>query len=247
VPNPHSVLLLGENHTDYGAVAVEEISDDLAVAISRGRFPKSYPHVDPNEDAVFASTDGTFTVMAVADGHNGFDAARAAIEAIRDSAADTVTHAIEDGISLLAGAAIAAVAEFVPDLAPPRDTSRTALTVCVIRDDEISSITLGDTSCLAVSRRGVDRIGPVTEFLGPATSPDEVIVTSETLGKGTSIIVASDGLVDYAKFTEVTAAIAGSAAEIAKSLLGAAFEGGAGDNIAVAAFSSTPGTRPQRR
>jgi hypothetical protein len=234
VPNPHSVLLLGENHTDYGAVAVEEISDDLAVAISRGRFPKSYPHVDPNEDAVFASTDGTFT-------------ARAAIEAIRDSAADTVTHAIEDGISLLAGAAIAAVAEFVPDLAPPRDTSRTALTVCVIRDDEISSITLGDTSCLAVSRRGVDRIGPVTEFLGPATSPDEVIVTSETLGKGTSIIVASDGLVDYAKFTEVTAAIAGSAAEIAKSLLGAAFEGGAGDNIAVAAFSSTPGTRPQRR
>ncbi|MEA3502778.1 MAG: hypothetical protein U9R47_08390, partial [Actinomycetota bacterium] len=74
-----SILLLGSDHTELGEVEIAELSPHVAVGISRGRFPKGYAHVDPNEDAVFAATDGTTAIIAVADGHHGFDAAEAAI------------------------------------------------------------------------------------------------------------------------------------------------------------------------
>ena len=81
--NFRSALLLGEDHTELEEVAITEVTPNLAIGISRGRFPKGYPHVDPNEDAVYAATDGTTTVLVVADGHQGFDAARAAIDGDR--------------------------------------------------------------------------------------------------------------------------------------------------------------------
>ena len=70
-----SSLLLGSNYETLGDVAIEEITPQLAIGISRGRFRKGYPHVDPNEDAVIVAADDATTVLAVADGHNGFDAA----------------------------------------------------------------------------------------------------------------------------------------------------------------------------
>jgi hypothetical protein len=78
-------LLLGSGHENLGEFEIEEVSSHIAIGISRGRFPKAYAHIDPNEDAVSAATDDTTTVLAVADGHNGFDAARTAILAIADT------------------------------------------------------------------------------------------------------------------------------------------------------------------
>jgi len=51
----HSVLW-GHDHPQLGVVATEEISPRVAIALSRGKYPKGYPHLDPNEDAVAAPT-----------------------------------------------------------------------------------------------------------------------------------------------------------------------------------------------
>ena len=105
-PTFHSALLLGEDHTELEEVAITEVAPNLAIGISRGRFPKGYPHIDPNEDAAYAATDGTTTVLAVADGHQGFDAARAATSAIADTAPGVIDAPLEVVIRQLAGAAI---------------------------------------------------------------------------------------------------------------------------------------------
>ena len=78
-------MLRGPDHETLGEIALEEIAPSLALALSRGRFPKGYPHLDPNEDGALAATDGATAVLAVVDGHNGFEAASAALQAVADS------------------------------------------------------------------------------------------------------------------------------------------------------------------
>jgi hypothetical protein len=90
-----SIVLLGSDHTELEQIAIEELTPNVAIGISRGRFPKGYPHLDPNEDAVFAATDGTTTVLAVADGHHGFDAAREAILTISDTTPSVINGEAE--------------------------------------------------------------------------------------------------------------------------------------------------------
>jgi hypothetical protein len=72
-----SALLVGSDHTELDEVAIEEVTRNLAIGISCGWFPKGHPHADPNDDTVFAATDGNTAILAVADGDHGFDAAGA--------------------------------------------------------------------------------------------------------------------------------------------------------------------------
>ncbi|MFH1330493.1 MAG: hypothetical protein ABIJ48_07590, partial [Actinomycetota bacterium] len=76
--------LWGTDHETLGEIALEEVTPSLVAALSRGRYPKGYPHLDPNEDGALAASDGTAAVLAVVDGHNGFDAARAALQAVHE-------------------------------------------------------------------------------------------------------------------------------------------------------------------
>jgi len=124
-----SALLVGSDHTELDEVAIEEVTPKLTIGISCGWFPKGYPHADPNEDAVFAATDGNATIVAVADGHHGFDAARAAITAIAEAATAPTDETAQLIARRLTVTAIDAVVATVPFLPPPRDTSRTALTM----------------------------------------------------------------------------------------------------------------------
>src|SRR4030065_278031 len=78
-----AAALWGPDHETLGEVEVREVTASLAMALSRGKFPKGYPHVDLNEDGALAATNGPAAVLAVADGHNGLDAARAAREGPR--------------------------------------------------------------------------------------------------------------------------------------------------------------------
>ena len=119
-----SALLLGSDHTELDEVAIEVVTPNLAIGISSGRFPKGYPHADPNEDAVFATTDGVTTILAVADGHHGFDAARAAITAIAEAARAPTDEAIQSIVRRLTVTPIDAVTATVPPL--PRLVTRTA-------------------------------------------------------------------------------------------------------------------------
>ncbi|MGE5272170.1 MAG: hypothetical protein ACM3QU_00130 [Verrucomicrobiota bacterium] len=48
----------------------------MAIA-QRGRYPKTYPHTDPNEDIVACAHDDPRTILAVAAGHNGLESSEA--------------------------------------------------------------------------------------------------------------------------------------------------------------------------
>ena len=235
-----SALLLGEDHTELEEVAIREITPNLAIGISRGRFPKGYPHVDPNEDAVYAATDGTTTILVVADGHHGFDAARAAISAIADAAPDAIAAPLEVIIRQLADAAIDAVAEIVPTLPPPRNTSRTSLTICAVRGDAIAATTIGDTAWI----RGDPSPLEASRDRDATSSPPRPIPLRSRSQRRSShdraaVILTTDGFLDFA--SDVTGTLRSAAQlDLARqqpsSSSPRAFAGGAGDNISVAVY-----------
>ncbi|TFG94511.1 MAG: hypothetical protein E4H11_06630, partial [Myxococcales bacterium] len=87
-----SGLLRGHEHTKIGAVATLA-EGRCAIALSRGGYAKGYAHRDPNEDAAaFAfGTDGT--LVAVADGHGGHEAAAHAVTVLLTRFAEAWTDA----------------------------------------------------------------------------------------------------------------------------------------------------------
>jgi serine/threonine protein phosphatase PrpC len=87
------VLLRGREHLELGAVDVVG-EGPAAVAISLGGAPKPYAHQDPNEDAVLFATGRAGTLLAVADGHNGFEAAEVSLELLL---AGPAAHWVEPG------------------------------------------------------------------------------------------------------------------------------------------------------
>ena len=231
-----SSLLLGVDHAQLGEVRIEELGPSVAVGISRGRFPKGYPHVDPNEDAVFAAADGETVVMAVADGHSGFDAALAAIRAVADAPLPTRAVALDTVVRDRVWAAVEAVNAVVGHLVAPRDASRTSLTVAATRHGRIATCTIGDTACFVTTRRRATRIGGVTRFLAPDTDASAIHVEAAHLPSRGTVILASDGVLDFVGDpAHQIRQVAGMApAASVESLISAAFSGGAGDNVSVA-------------
>jgi serine/threonine protein phosphatase PrpC len=74
-----SALLRGREHLDFGAI--DTIAEgDAAIALSPGGARKSYPHTDPNEDAAAFAIGAGGTLVAVADGHRGFEASEVLLE-----------------------------------------------------------------------------------------------------------------------------------------------------------------------
>jgi hypothetical protein len=72
------LMLRGADHPDLGEREVLALDAEHAIGISAGRLPKSYWHLDPNEDAALLSVSPTWALLAVADGHHGADASHAA-------------------------------------------------------------------------------------------------------------------------------------------------------------------------
>ncbi|MEA2024631.1 MAG: protein phosphatase 2C domain-containing protein [Actinomycetota bacterium] len=244
IPKPtyRSVLLLGSDHTDLGEVTIEAITPNLAIGISCGRFPKGYAHIDPNEDAVFAATDDTTTVLVVADGHHGFDAAREIILTIADTTPSVINTDADGIVRHLTAAAIEAVSHTIPNLDPPRNTSRAALTICVIRGSTLATSTIGDTACLIATKRRVQRIGTTSPFLSPDTDPGTVHIDIVELPAKSIVFVATDGVTDFAKPLDRTMRSAAQQEPHSSidMLMAASFAGGAGDNIAIATARPSP-------
>lgn len=72
-------LLRGREHVELGAIDV--IAEGCAaIALSLGGARKQYAHVDPNEDAALLALGPAGVLVAVADGHHGFEAAEVALE-----------------------------------------------------------------------------------------------------------------------------------------------------------------------
>ncbi len=166
----------GREHTELGVFgAVGEGA--LAVAISRGGFAKQYAFVDPNEDAAAFALGRAGWLLAVADGHSGFEAAEVALEHLLDSPAPHWT----DSSGPPAAAswrrhALAALADAAVHIAGERregSRSRTTLTLALIdpRTRVCSYATLGDSHLFAIEESGVREVAPCEKsgvFLGDA-------------------------------------------------------------------------------
>jgi serine/threonine protein phosphatase PrpC len=234
------IALWGADHPDLGATAVEALDARTAIGLSAGRLPKSYWHLDPNEDAVLAMADGERRLLAVADGHNGADASHAALEAISAAAAgglDGKAAAVLDG---MAEAAAAGVRDRLAGGSTEREDSRTALTIAVIADGRVVAATWGDTTAVAIRRGRRTSLRPIADhgaFLGPRWSPPAI--SAEKVGSGDAVVLCSDGVRDYLgsrwreQIVESVTRREG-ARGVAEDLIERAALGGAGDHCAAA-------------
>jgi len=233
-----SAVLWGSDHTELGEIAVAEVPPASGLGISRGKFRKGYPYLDPNEDAVLVAADGTSWLLAVADGHGGFDAARAAIAALQTTGAEILGQTDpEVAIATAARAAHAAIVAANWDDA--RAGSATTLAVALVIGDQLTVGSFGD-SMVAVARD--QRLLPVNRpspFLDAGTDPAEVQISQAALQRGDVVLAATDGLTDFlgSHGPRALARTLSSTEEpgvLVRLAVEQAFAGGAGDNIAVA-------------
>lgn len=233
-------LLAGPAWGELGAIGIAAHGSRLAIALSRGLHPKGYPHVDPNEDAVVGAAGDGGWMVAVLDGHGGYDAAGAAAQAVVAAAPGLVgedavgRRDIEDVLR----AARSAVA--VAGQEGERAGSRTALTLAVARGGLLLHATWGDTSLAVLRGRRPSVLTRDAAFLGPGTPLPRV--HSARLRPGDRVVAVSDGLTTFAGPRWATL-VAGrtadlGAGEAAVDLITAAGEHGAGDNVAAAVLDT---------
>lgn len=231
-----SVSLLGSDSTILGEVSSGSVGR-AGVALTRGRFPKSMAWVDPNEDAVLAAQKGDRWLLAAADGHHGFDAARTAMSSIRARMSDVLADD-RDGRSVLTALfehARGQVAESLAAVEEARKDSRTALSVVLVRGREAFVATCGDSSVFLVRPRKVRSVTADSRFLGPRTPAPAVVRLRLRAGDGLAIV--TDGFTDFlsqpVEMALGSQMAATDPAQAAQGLVQVAFAGGAGDNVGV--------------
>lgn len=75
----------GSDRVDLGTIEVSALTHRAALAISKGKEPKGYPHTDPNEDAVAGVAGERGMLLVCADGHNGFESVQVVVNFVAES------------------------------------------------------------------------------------------------------------------------------------------------------------------
>lgn len=235
-------VLWGKDYVDLDHIQVEELTADVAVAITRGRHRKAYRYTHPNEDAAVAIVGRRATLLAVADGHNGWPATEAAITTLVDALGDDPPPAdlADDAVVELFHRASRAVREVTEAPGSEHPESRTTLVLALVAPGRVQWASFGDSAVYSVTPAGAAPLSQSQHrFVGYPMSRSAV---DHYLDRGTFplpagawVVAASDGFVDYAHpFPTPVFAGDGDAAAVARGLVVAACEGGAGDNVAVA-------------
>lgn len=235
-------VLWGKDYVDLGEVAVEDVDERTAVAITRGRHKKSYNYTHPNEDAAVAVVGARATLLAVADGHNGWPATEAAVSTVVDAlGTDPPPANLADAdlvdLFLRASQAVLDVTER-PGAQDP--DSRTTLVVALRAGNRLQWASFGDSAVYTVSpAAAVPLARPQHKFVGYPMHRQAVDYFLERgtvqLTNGAWVVVASDGFVDFARpFPTALFAEGARPGDVAAGLVAAACDGGAGDNVAVA-------------
>jgi serine/threonine protein phosphatase PrpC len=239
---PMKAVLWGKDHVDLGSVAAEEVGPRTAVAITRGRHRKMYQYIDPNEDAAVAVAGARGTLLAVADGHNGWPATEAAITSVVEALGDDPPPAdLSDAalveLFLRASDAVVDVTGHRSSTAPH---SRTTLVLALVSGRRLQWASFGDSAVYTVTPAAATALSrPTHRFVGYPMSRlavDSLLDRGTvTLVNGAWVVLASDGFVDFARrFPTDLFGPTAAAAEVARGLVAAACDGGAGDNVAVA-------------
>jgi serine/threonine protein phosphatase PrpC len=214
--------LRGSEAQIIGGVSVT--SEGLAaISLSQGGFKKRYSHTDPNEDAAGFALGEAGVLLAVADGHNGCDAAESAIDELMLRAGSLLTRdgnttdgwwgeiALET-IGAIQTALVSRVEQGV------RGHSRTTLALALVLPDEdlLAFASVGDSHIFRVCPNEVVDLGIHSEglrcYLGnPANDLGAIANNSvlgvESLANTTAVILATDGIsesgigVDVPEFT----------------------------------------------
>jgi serine/threonine protein phosphatase PrpC len=249
-------VLWGRDHTELREAAVEAAGPGVAIGLTRGRFPKGYAHVEPNEDVVAAAVGSRATLLVVADGHHGCAAAEVAVETVLDRlGADPPPEGLAPEAWIALFAAAAEAVGWRPgggDLeGRPEQDSRTTMTVAIAADGRVHWASLGDSVAYTITGiRAGGRAGgraralnrPRHRFLGARTTAADLRrdldTGTKTLRRGGWVALATDGLTEFVRPTEDALARAvvlpGGPTDAVGHLLDLAGRAGAGDNVAVA-------------
>ncbi len=206
---PTIAVLRGSASQIIGGVSVVS-EDSAAIALSQGGFKKRYSHTDPNEDAAAFALGAAGVLLAVADGHNGCDAAESAIDTLVKRAGtllsldgptseDRWRQTALETIGAIQTALVSRIAQGV------RGHSRTTLALALVRPDEnrLAFAALGDSHIFRVCLGEVVDLGThaegVRHFLGNpaddlASLAASCVMGVEPLDDTTAVILATDGI-----------------------------------------------------
>ncbi|HTO70386.1 MAG TPA: protein phosphatase 2C domain-containing protein [Myxococcota bacterium] len=237
-----AIALLGRDWTELGPLALAELPDGGALALSRGARPKSYAHTDPNEDAALLVRTPLGALLAVADGFNGVAASELAIERTRERAEALIAASGEPFRAVLARIA----AEVRAGL-PARSRSRSCLVVAALRGESCELASLGDSNAFVagdpnpLARQNALLLGSGEPL--PSSRP-ELFHWRVPRAAGERLAVVSDGVTNFIDdLTRIPRILAESASDVdaARAIAELAFAGGAGDNVAVAVLAGRAG------
>lgn len=243
-------VIFGRDVTTPDEVEVVSVSPRLACGMGRGRHPKPYRYVDPNEDVVAAVDAGGVVLMVAADGHNGHEVSHAAVDAVLDriGATPPPTLSRRDAARLLddVNDEVRRTRDALP---APNRTGRTALVIALVARGHhgrrtITHASLGDAVVILSGSAGVVQIsrdrhafaGDDLSLAEVAGKMDHAVTPAED---DDVVVVATDGLTNFVPLAEVPLALraADGPERWAVDLVEQAYDHGAGDNVAVAVLS----------
>jgi serine/threonine protein phosphatase PrpC len=209
-----TALLRGREHLELGAIdAVAE--GPAAIAISVGGAEKKYAYTDPNEDSVFFAVGTAGILVAVADGHRGFEASEVVLEHLL---AHPGPQWVEPGGVTPASwvrHAVAAISDANAEILQERidkefGKSRTTLSLALVlpESDALLYACVGDSHLFQVRpRRVIDLAEAETNpemdfFLGHGEETPEELAEKCRIGLAQlddtiAVVLASDGLSEY--------------------------------------------------
>lgn len=235
---------------EYGAVAVVEVAPGVSLALTRGLHPKPYAWTDPNEDVVAAVVGPRATLLVVADAHNGALSAQVAVDAVlRELGDDPPPDLADRQLVELFDRVNRSVRLATRNGPSATGQSRTTLALALVSGGVVRWASMGDS---AVYTADGELTYGENHFVGwPMSQPyvDRALQRGRaTIEPGRWVALVSDGFSNFAgpdPGAVAVRAVAGagaqaSASEAAQALIARAFDGGAGDNVAVAFAGPLP-------
>jgi len=242
-------VLLGTDHEELDRPASLAVGPRTAIAITRGRYPKTYRYEDANEDMVAAVAGPRATLLVCADGHNGATAPAVATEEVLDAVGADPPPSLADDEWLALFARVNAAVLARKGIGSVQPASNTVLLVALASPGQLSWAAIGD-GAIIVGRPGALRARQVNKeamrFVGYPMNKRSL---KNTVQRGSTacdpdewIVLITDGLSEFVSplrpadvVPRVLATVREPTAEAAAlALIETACSAGAGDNVAVA-------------